>query len=215
MVDLPTPEDPSRTTVRPGWRYGAEGTRARHPATALDVSTGASPAMTCTSATRAGRSSHRSALLSSTTGAAPLAHVERQVSLQAPEVEVAGERRHDDDRVHVGDEDLLLGARQRCGWRTGRRARSGWSGAAPLAARHGRRRPARAPASRRPPGSRRPRGQLRRKPRWTSTEMSRVAVRARMASRAAPTTRAGNRPAPACDAKAVLAVLGPAQGREP
>ena len=44
--------------------------------------------------------------------------------------------------------------------------------------------------------------------------MSWVAVRARMASRAAPTTRAGNEAGLGLGSERGLAVLGPAQGRE-
>ncbi len=71
MVDLPTPDMPRSTTVRPGPIQASSASRpsARR---ADATSTGAPEATARTSPIRAGTSSHRSALLSSTTGSAPL-----------------------------------------------------------------------------------------------------------------------------------------------
>ena len=52
-------------------------------------------------------SSHRSGLVSTTTGSAPLSQAEREIALEPAQVEVAVERRHEEDDVHVRGDDLL------------------------------------------------------------------------------------------------------------
>ena len=71
MVLLPTPDDPSSAQVRPRRDVGADGVDAV-AAPGIEHVHRHRPATAATSATAAGRSAHRSGLVSSTTGAAPL-----------------------------------------------------------------------------------------------------------------------------------------------
>ena len=72
-VDFPTPEEPRSATVRPGWSHGARPARSAS-ARALSATTGAPGARAATSARTVSGSVWRSALLSTTTGCAPLSH---------------------------------------------------------------------------------------------------------------------------------------------
>ena len=73
-VDLPTPDEPSRATVRPGSRNGARSP-SPSPALAAVTITGAPWAMASISRRRASGSPARSDLLSTTTGTAPFSRV--------------------------------------------------------------------------------------------------------------------------------------------
>ena len=72
-VDLPTPDEPSSTTVRPGPRYGVSSSRPSR-VNALTVWTGTPKAIASTAAIRSPRSSigQRSALFRMIAGSAPL-----------------------------------------------------------------------------------------------------------------------------------------------
>ncbi len=71
-VDLPAPEEPTSTAVTPGPSHGRSSSTVRG-SLALTASTGtAGPASAWTSAWRAAASAHRSRLVSSTSGRAPL-----------------------------------------------------------------------------------------------------------------------------------------------
>ena len=69
-VDLPTPDDPSRTIVRAGVRY-ASSASTPSPVTLLSACTG-TPIATASAASIVSGSSFRSSFVSTTTGSAPL-----------------------------------------------------------------------------------------------------------------------------------------------
>ena len=96
MVDLPTPDEPSRTTVRPGLEVRREGVEPVARGWRWTVSTGASPAMARTSATRAGEVVAQVGLVEQHHRGRAARPGERQVAFQAPQVEVVGERGDDD-----------------------------------------------------------------------------------------------------------------------
>ena len=74
MVDLPTPDEPEQDDRPSRPQLGVERRRARRRVRALDDQDGRAPAITVRPRRRVpARSSHRSALLSSMTGSAPLA----------------------------------------------------------------------------------------------------------------------------------------------
>ena len=70
-VDLPTPDDPTAAPVRPP-RGGAREVSIPSPVSAEVTWTGTPNVTVSTSATRGAESAHRSALVRTTTGSAPL-----------------------------------------------------------------------------------------------------------------------------------------------
>ena len=91
--------------MRPGASHGMRAS-SPSPGLAAITSTGTPGATASISARRAATSSHRSALLSSTTGSGPALPGEDERALDPPRVEVPVEAHHEEDRVHVGGQHL-------------------------------------------------------------------------------------------------------------
>ena len=107
-VDLPTPDEPSTTAVRPGREVvGGELVHAGARSSAAISRTSTPGRDGLGGDPRALRVGRGVGLVEQHDRCRAAAPRHREVPLEAPEVEVAVEARHDQGHVHVGGEDLF------------------------------------------------------------------------------------------------------------
>ena len=104
--DLPTPDEPSAATVRPRAKY-APSSSTPSPVEVADGVHRTPIATASTSTSAASTSSHRSALVRTTTGSAPLSHPEREVALEPARRSGRRRARREEHGVDVRGDDLL------------------------------------------------------------------------------------------------------------
>ena len=120
-VDLPTPDEPMRPTVRLPSKYCSISAMPS-PARALMACTGTPGAIAAICSVIPATSSLRSALLRTITGAAPLSATNASKPLDARQIEIAVRRRDDEDDVDVRRQQLrALLARRLADQRAGAR----------------------------------------------------------------------------------------------